>query len=137
MTEMDGSNVRDRVLRVERGVNVVLRVGVVMSLAVIVAGMLLSALHHPKLILSHNELARLVVPGAAFPHTISEVARGIAALQGTAVMMAGLLLLLLLPVVRVALTGLIFVYQKDWVFVVITLGVLALLLLSLVLGKAG
>lgn len=137
MTARGGANVHDRVLRIERLVNVVLRVGVLASLAVIVAGMLLIALHHPKLLVSHYELSRLVVPGAAFPHTLAEVAQGIAALQGTAVVTAGLLLLLLLPVMRVALTGLIFIHQKDWIFVFITAAVLALLLLSLVLGRAG
>lgn len=137
MSAMEDANIHDRVLQVERAVTVILRIGVIVSLAVIVAGMLLTALHHPEIFFSHDELKRLVSPGAAFPHTLSDVKQGIAALQGRAVTTAGLLLLLLLPVARVALTGLIFVFQKDRVFALITVVVLLLLVLSLVLGKAG
>jgi uncharacterized membrane protein len=48
----------------------------------------------------------------------------------------GLLLLIALPILRVALTTLIFLYERDWAFVVITLVVLCVLLSGLFLGKA-
>jgi uncharacterized membrane protein len=49
--------------------------------------------------------------------------------------MAGLLLLLATPVLRVAVSILAFIYEKDGIFVMITSIVLALLLLSFVLGR--
>jgi uncharacterized membrane protein len=51
--------------------------------------------------------------------------------------MAGLLLLIATPVLRVAVSVLAFVYQRDRTFVIITSVVLTLLLASFVLGKAG
>jgi uncharacterized membrane protein len=47
----------------------------------------------------------------------------------------GLLLLIATPVMRVAVSVLIFVHQRDWTFVVITSVVLVLLVLSFVLGR--
>ena len=51
-------------------------------------------------------------------------------------MVAGLLLLIATPVLRVAVSIFAFVYEKDKVFVIITSIVLGLLLLSFILGKA-
>ena len=52
-------------------------------------------------------------------------------------MAAGLLLLILTPVVRVAVSILAFRAQRDRTYVLITSAVLVLLLLSFVLGRAG
>ena len=49
--------------------------------------------------------------------------------------MAGLLLLIATPVTRVAVSIFAFVYEKDRVFVIITIIVLSLLLLSFFLGR--
>ena len=51
--------------------------------------------------------------------------------------MAGLILLIATPVARVAVSVLVFVVERDGAFVLITLFVLILLLLSFLLGKAG
>lgn len=51
------------------------------------------------------------------------------------VMMMGLLLLIATPVMRVAVSILAFAVQRDWRFVAITSVVLALLLLSFLLGN--
>lgn len=133
--ETGGTNIK--VERVEHWVTLLLRVGVMASIVVIALGMLLCALHHPKLLYSPDELGRLFAPGGAYPKAFSQLAHGLAAFQGQAVMTCGLLILLLLPAMRVALAGLVFLYQRDRIFVVITCGVLLLLALSLVLGAAG
>jgi uncharacterized membrane protein len=127
----------ERVRRVEILISTLLRVGVVTSLTVVVLGTLLSFVHHPDYVSSKAELSRLTKPGAAFPHTISEVIEGVRRLQGRAVVMAGLMLLIGTPVLRVAVSIIAFVYEGDWIFMVITSIVLALLLLSFVLGRAG
>jgi uncharacterized membrane protein len=46
----------------------------------------------------------------------------------------GMLLLIATPVIRVALSVVFFLVQRDWLYVAITLFVLAVLLLSLVAG---
>jgi uncharacterized membrane protein len=51
--------------------------------------------------------------------------------------MLGFLILVMTPVLRVAVSTLVFVYQKDRMFTVITLVVLGILLLSYLLGGIG
>jgi uncharacterized membrane protein len=53
------------------------------------------------------------------------------------VVTAGLLLLILTPILRVAVSIVAFIIEKDRIFVFITATVLAVLLLSFLLGKAG
>jgi uncharacterized membrane protein len=124
-----------RVRRVELLISTLLRVGVTVSLVIIVAGTLLSFAHHPGYVSSASELARLTTPGAAFPHTLEQVRAGLRQGRGQAVVVVGLLLLIATPVARVAVSILGFLYQRDRAFALITLAVLVLLLLSFWLGR--
>ncbi|MGD9634012.1 MAG: DUF1634 domain-containing protein, partial [Pirellulales bacterium] len=76
-------------------------------------------------------------PGAAFPRTLSEVAAGAAAFRGQAIIVAGLLILIATPVVRVAISVLVFLEQRDYTFALITATVLTILIISFALGRAG
>jgi len=125
----------EKIRQVELVISQVLLVGVVASLVIIVAGTVATFWHHPSYLSSAAELSRLTAPGAAFPHTWHDVATGLRDLRGQAVVTAGLLLLIATPVLRVAISILGFIYQRDRVFTAITTIVLALLLLSFVLGK--
>jgi uncharacterized membrane protein len=125
----------EEVRRVELLISHLLRGGVVLSLFVIVTGTVLSFVHHPQYVSSPTELQRLTRPGAAFPRTLSEVVAGVRDFRGQAITAAGLLLLIATPVVRVAVSILAFVYERDPAFVLITSVVLCLLLLSFWLGK--
>ena len=60
---------------------------------------------------------------------------GRAANRGEAIVAVGLLLLILTPVARVAVSILAFLYQRDRVFTLITLAVLIILLMSFVIGR--
>jgi uncharacterized membrane protein len=51
-----------------------------------------------------------------------------------AIKRAGVLLMLATPVVRVAVAGVLFLREKDWKYGAISLGVLAILVLSAVSG---
>jgi uncharacterized membrane protein len=126
-----------RVRRVELLISAILRVGVVTSLSVVVFGTVISFLHHPDYTSVPAELQRLTSPGAAFPRTLGEVWGGVRHGRGQAVVVVGLLLLIATPVIRVAVSVFTFVYQRDATFVAVTSLVLALLLLSFALGKAG
>lgn len=137
MNPAPGESIHDRVIRVELATMLILRMGVLASLLVIGFGMLLNAIKDPAMLLAPGGLSHLVAPGAAFPHTIREVASGAVALHGEAVMMVGVLLLMTLPAIRVLLAGVVFLLQGDRVFVLITLCVLGLLACSLFLGKIG
>lgn len=120
----------------EIGIAGVLRAGVTASLILIVAGTVVSFIHHPDYLRSLIALERLTQPGSA-PHSIPEVAAGLAAGHGQAIVALGLLVLLATPVIRVALSLVLFFRDRDRTFAALTLVVLALLLLSLALGKAG
>lgn len=110
-----------------------LRSGVFLSVAVIVAGMLVSFLHHPSYVSSAEALQRLTRPERSM-HTVTEVVEGITAARGQAIVMLGLLLLVSIPVTRVMVSLFIYVHQRDWRFVLITATVLMLLLLSFSVG---
>ncbi|MEP6572586.1 MAG: DUF1634 domain-containing protein [Gemmatimonadota bacterium] len=126
-----------RVRRAELLISTVLRTGVLTSLAVILLGTVLTFVHHRSYLSTTTDLARLTQPGAAIPHTLREVALGLESLSGQAIITLGLLLLILTPVVRVGVSILAFVAQRDWIYVAITATVLLLLLFSIVLGIAG
>jgi len=123
--------------RMEVLISVLLRAGVVISLSTVAAGLLMMFIHHPGYLTSAVDLQRLTSPGAAFPQTLPEMITGLAGLRGQAIMILGLLLLIATPVLRVAVSIAGFFLQRDRMFVVITSAVLALLLGSFLLGKAG
>jgi uncharacterized membrane protein len=124
-----------KVRKVELVISTLLRVGVGASLLVIVFGTVLTFVHHPEYLRLKEALPRVTGPGSAFPHTLGQVAEGVRRGEGRAVIVVGLLLLIATPVMRVAVSILAFVYERDPVFVVITSVVLGMLLLSFFLGN--
>ncbi len=133
----EGRDADEKVRRVELAISSLLRIGVVTSLLVVLAGTVVTFVHHPHYLSSRHDLVRLTSPGADFPHSVPSVIQGLQHSQGRAIVMAGLLLLIATPVLRVAISVLAFVYQRDRTFVVITTVVLALLLTSFLLGRGG
>jgi uncharacterized membrane protein len=121
----------------EKVISVVLRVGVTVSLIFVAAGTLLSFLRRGGYGNLPSEVSRLVGPGGSFPRTASWLFGGLLALDGQAVIVAGLILLIATPVLRVAVSIGTFAKERDRPFVLIAAVVFALLLLSFALGKAG
>ncbi|HZR44724.1 MAG TPA: DUF1634 domain-containing protein [Ktedonobacteraceae bacterium] len=105
----------------------VLQGGVLVSSVVILLGLLL-------LLLNPGGAA---MQSATFPHTLGQVWAGTLALQPQAIIALGLLLLIATPVVRVAVSILAFAIEHDYLYVAITLVVLAILFTSFLLGKGG
>jgi uncharacterized membrane protein len=126
---------QEQVRATELMISNLLRYGVVTSLAIILWGTLVTFVDHPDYFSSPESLQPLTHPESA-PHSVSMVVAGAYALHGQAIIMMGLLLLIALPVVRVALSLVIFSSQKDQPFVTITSLVLALLLASFLIGRA-
>lgn len=120
----------------ERAIGMVLRVGVMLSLAVVVIGLAITFAGHGSYLGSSAGLHNLTKVRGAFPHTLAGIGRGLAGLQGEAVVMLGLLLLLVTPVLRVAVSVALFALRRDRAFVIISSVVLATVLASFVLGKA-
>ena len=99
----------------------VLRGGVLLSVAVILAGV------------CYYYALRLLgqVPPATFPDSLAEVCSGLKAAEPMAVITAGLLVLLATPVLRVVVSIVAFAIEKDRTYVIITSIVLAILLFSI------
>lgn len=127
--------------RMELVISYGLRVGVLLSAAIILIGILLFALrqdtgyakvlpHHLADILTFHQGSG---PGY-FPTSLGEVLSGTAAGKPYAIIALGMLLLIATPIVRVALSVFFFLAQADWLYVGITLFVLAVLLFGLFSG---
>jgi uncharacterized membrane protein len=80
----------------------------------------------------------LYQPGSpAYPKSASDVAAGVAAFKPYALIALGLLILIAIPVMRVAVSVVAFFIERDWAYVFITVFVLVVLLLSYAFGIAG
>lgn len=107
-------------------------VGVGLSALVLAAGLALALLTDqtgygipltPELVIYRSSVA--------FPRTIDGILSGVTALRPFAVIELGVLLLIATPVLRVAMSVVMFLLEKDYGFVAITFTVLVLLLTSL------
>jgi uncharacterized membrane protein len=109
---------------------------VIVSFCLILSGTIVSFARHHDYVSSADALRRLTQPGAA-PNNLQHLADGLRHGRGQALVLAGLLVLLATPVLRVAISIVAFARERDGVYVVLTSTVLALLALSFLFGKAG
>ncbi|WP_339061316.1 DUF1634 domain-containing protein [Tepidibacillus marianensis] len=103
-----------------------LRIGVMISAAVIFIGLLLFFITGKS---GYAIDQYPITPGAIFS--------GLVAFKSYAIILTGLLLLILTPVFRVGISIVAFYMEKDYLYVVITTIVFAILITSFLLGKAG
>ena len=75
-------------------ISMVLRIGVLSSVAIIAVGLALIFIHHPDYRSSPEALGRLTSPGVEYPNTLVSVVDGVSRFRGQAIVMAGLLLLI-------------------------------------------
>ncbi len=123
--------------RSEVAISYLLRVGVIVSLLVVVTGTIVTFVHHPEYGRSSAAYRRLTAPPASPFRRPEDVIDGLCHLKGQAVVTLGLLVLVATPVLRVAASIGLFAVKRDRTFVAITSLVLVLLVTSFVLGKAG
>lgn len=106
----------------------ILQGGVIASSALIVLGLLLLPTRPGGL-----GIERVL----NFPRTFGEIWDGLLLLRPQSIIVIGLLLLIATPVVRVAVSTVSFALEHDRLYVVITLAVLIILIISFLLGKGG
>ena len=126
---MARSDAHDR--EVELTIGTLLRWGVIVSAAVVLGG---GACH----LAAHGGIARdyrHFHAEAQDLRTIAGVVAGAMHLSCPHIIQLGLLLLIATPVARVAFSVLVFLEERDWTFVFITVLVLAILLFSLIDGQ--
>lgn len=126
---------RDATLRrVETIISRLLRGGVLISLALMVLGTLVSFIHSHRYGSTGDDLQKLLHQGGDFPRTIGWLKDGLLQFRGQALIVLGLLILIFTPVLRVAVSVIAYMVERDRIFVLITLIVLLLLIVSFLLG---
>jgi uncharacterized membrane protein len=113
----------------DTAIAILLRVGVVLSVSIIVIGAAITFAHHPDYFSTS--------PATHLANTISEVVAGVRSGSGPAIMMVGLLVLIATPVARVALSIVIFVIERDRLYAAITAAVFLILMIAFAVGRAG
>lgn len=132
--EVDEAKIR----QVETAISIVLRVGVVLSVVLVSAGLGLSFSRHPAYgtVTGRASFHSLTSLTSSFPHTLTALGHSLTAGDGQGLIVLGLVVLILTPVVRVAVGVLSFAYEKDPPMVVVTLFVLGVLIASFFIGGA-
>ncbi len=119
----------EQVIRTEILLGKTLRIGVLGAAAALIAGTLLFLLRERHDISFDEALGRHQTITALTPRALWH---GLQAGSARSVIMLGVLLLILTPIVRVATTVLLFLRQRDWIFVACAGFVLTILVLGLV-----
>ena len=127
--------IEERVRKVELLISNLLRVGVILSLTLIVFGTVVTFVQHPEYLSERSFFGGSSVPRSAILNSLRDVGAGLKAFEGDAIVTLGILLLIATPVIRVGVSIFAFIYQRDRLYTLITATVFCLLLLSFVLGK--
>ena len=108
-------------------------IGTVLRTGVIVAAIVVGASGAFYLVRHHSDpprYARFTIPGEEL-RTIKGIIGSAVQLNSEAMMQLGILLLIATPIARVALAAVGFYFERDYLYVVVSLIVLSVLLFSL------
>ena len=111
---------------VELAISKALRIGVLISGVITFAGLIM-----------YFTTGNSGYPGETYPADFLTIIKGFISLKPYGVIMTGLLILIATPIFRVGISIVIFFVEKDYLYVKITLLVFVILMLSLLMGKAG
>lgn len=117
---------------VEQLIGRLLQIGVLVAAAVVLIGGVMLLVQHGSTPVEFGTFSTAASPLQG----LVGIFRGVGALDASAIVQLGLVLLIATPVMRVALTLVAFALQRDRLYVLITAIVLALLLYGLVWGRA-
>ena len=129
-------------VKIELFIAQLLRIGVLTSFVIVLAGIVWVVAtnqtgYHTINLDDLNSIIAYRAGHPDFPNSVGDVISGVLGLRPYALITLGLLVLIAIPVVRVAVSIGAFARQRDWLYVGITVFVLAMLLLSFALGEAG
>ncbi len=129
-------------LHIELFIAHLLRWGVILSFAIVAIGIVLVVVtgqtgYQSIRLDDLNSIVQYHPGHPDHPNSLPDVLAGVIALKPYAIITLGLLVLIAIPVMRVAVSVLAFFVERDWVYVIITAFVLAMLMLSFALGAGG
>lgn len=116
--------------RLERVIGSLLRAGILLSGALVVAGGIIYLARHG----SEPPHYRTFAGAPSDLRTISGIVANAVSIHGRGIIQLGLLFLIATPVARVAFSAIAFALERDWLYVVVTSMVLAVLVFSLAGG---
>lgn len=119
---------------VRAAVGRVLRVGVLLSAALLVAGYVVGLVSDLHAYTSVTVEQAHLDARADFPHSLVAVVDGIGRGSGEAIIVAGVLLLIMTPVAGLVTSAVAFARRRDWLFSGISLIALGVILSSFVVG---
>lgn len=121
---------------VELYIGKLLRCGVITSCVVTMLGGILYLIQHQGAMPDYSPIpSGQNFPGVAeYLRSISTILPGVLAFDGAAIIQLGVLILIATPIIRVAFSALAFLIEKDYLYVVITLIVLAIIIANMILG---
>lgn len=113
--------------KIEVFIGNLLRVCVIATVIVVVTG---AVLYMPSAYSLYPSYHKFIGEPAAF-RSVGGIIGAAFSGDGKAIVQAGMLLLILTPILRVAVSVVAFLYEKDYMYVTLTLVVLGILLFSL------
>ncbi|MGI4751105.1 MAG: DUF1634 domain-containing protein [Janthinobacterium lividum] len=114
-------------------IGTVLRWGVVLAMSVVFCGGLIYVYRHGYETASYH-----VFKGEPdFLKSIKGIFNGVLAMKGRAIIQTGIILLIATPIVRIILSIISFLLEKDYLYVIITVIVLGIIITSMLSGIGG
>lgn len=131
-----------KTFRVELFIAQLLRWGVILSFVIVAIGIGIALVanqtgYHQIRLDDLNTILAYHPGQPEFPNSIGDILAGVLAFKSYAIISLGLFVLIAIPVMRVAVSIVAFAVERDWLYVGITLFVLAMLMLSFAIGEAG
>ncbi len=129
-------------LRMELLIAQLLRVGVILSFIILAVGIgavvVTGQTGYEQIRLEDlNSIVQYRAGHAAFPSSLGDIVIGVLQFKPYAIIALGLIVLIAIPVFRVAVSVIAFAWERDRLYVFVTAFVLAMLLLSFSIGEAG
>lgn len=128
---MAQSNFKDRDIQLLIGW--ILRAGVIISMLIALVGGIIYISRH-----GHEHISYIQFKGVPdFVHTPQGIWQGTLHLRGRAIIQLGIVLLVCTPVLRVIVSGIGFLAEKDYLYTGVSLLVLLIIILSALTGHGG
>lgn len=129
-------------LRIELLIAQLLRAGVILSFLVLAIGIgavvITGQTGYEQIRLDDvNSIVGYHTGHPPFPNSLSDIVTGFAEFKPYAIIALGLVVLIAIPVLRVAVSVIAFAVERDLVYVLITAFVFAMLILSFLIGEVG
>lgn len=123
-------NIKDKDIQLILGT--LLRAGVIISMGIVLVGGVIFLIHNKGVITDY----KVFKPELAKFSSISAIFKGVLTLQGDAVVQFGILMLIFTPIARIVFAIFSFLVERDYLYVLIGIIILAIITISLNGGLA-